>query len=78
MITLPCPQCGGEFMQVETDHSLDLICLACASDRPEARRHARIEHEPLRAAFNDDPETEIVQDALRAPASPSSTGGENE
>lgn len=43
MITMPCPKCGGEFMQVETENTLDLICLGCATDSPEARRNPRIE-----------------------------------
>lgn len=44
MISLPCPQCGGEFMQVETENSLDLICLAC---RPAPVRHLTIEDQTI-------------------------------
>lgn len=46
MITAKCPQCGGEFMQIETENTLDLICLGCRTDPPEARQHARIEPAP--------------------------------
>ena len=46
MIDVACPQCGGEFLQVETENTLDLICLSCATDPPEARKHRRIEPPP--------------------------------
>lgn len=42
MIDVRCP-CGGEFVQVETDNSLTLTCLACAGDTSEARKHLRLE-----------------------------------
>lgn len=48
MLDVTCPYCGGEFMQVETENTLDLICLGCRVDSPEARRHARIEPPPLK------------------------------
>ena len=54
MISLPCPRCDGEFMQVETENTLDLICLGCRTDTSESRRHLRVEHDAIEEVDRQD------------------------